>query len=330
MKRRYSKRKLIIIGITLVILGSLMFLLVMNLISDFLSKTKKVNANLLLVEGWVQPYALEMASSEYSMNGYDLIITTGLDIPEYYSVYSNGYLIFYPNIKVSGFDRDDNHSIEVKAYSESGGKHSAHFNFFVNDILLSDFNVGKIKRAFKTWWHGKLTQIDSLIIQFDNDGLDKNLFIKEIVIDNNITIKYQNNSVFDILALDNKNRINNHFTSSAEKARNELLAIGVDSSSVIAIPENKSSYNRTLSSALAFRDWLKVSNLKVKGINIVSVGTHARRTWMTYTKVLGKAYDIGIISLPDDNNHNSKNTKIFRTVRETLGIIYYWIILMPY
>lgn len=60
------------------------------------------------------------------------------------------------------------------------------------------------------------------------------------------------------------------------------------------------------------------------------MGTHARRTWMTYNRILNEKYEIGIISLPDDGNRNSPDKGLLKTLRETLGIIYYWIILIPY
>jgi len=84
-----------------------------------------------------------------------------------------------------------------------------------------------------------------------------------------------------------------------------------------------------LKSILAFRDWLKTSKYKVKGINIISSGPHARRTWMIYNKVLGKDYNIGIISLPDFDNPNFLR-KIVKELREFFGLVYYRIILMAY
>ena len=106
--------------------------------------------------------------------------------------------------------------------------------------------------------------------------------------------------------------------------------MGIDSSKIKALPGKKARVNRTLTSALAVRDWLGTSNPDVKGINIVSVGTHSRRTWMTYNRVLHKSYNIGIIALPDEKNSRSEISRFIKTVRETIAIIYYWFILIPY
>jgi hypothetical protein len=125
-------------------------------------------------------------------------------------------------------------------------------------------------------------------------------------------------------------KIKNDYTSYAKLAKNSLLAMGIDSSLVVEIPGKKVTLNRTLFSALAFRDWLKTSDIEVIGINIVTLGTHAERTLMTYNKILDKKYDIGIISLPDYRERHSRIYKVLKTIRETIGIIYYWMILIPY
>ena len=197
-----------------------------------------------------------------------------------------------------------------------------------------DFLADKKKRQYQIQWKGNLTKIHSVMIQFDNDKFDKdvdrNLYVREIIFDRMIHISYQHNSEYDIGELDRKRRLNNNYNSHAELARNALLSLGIDSSLVLAIPGKRVRINRTLSSALAFRDWLKTSDIDVQGINIVTEGTHARRTWMTYNKILDKKYEIGIISLPEYEEHPSWKYKVFNTLREVIGLVYYWFILIPY
>ena len=132
------------------------------------------------------------------------------------------------------------------------------------------------------------------------------------------------------MTLDGKRRIINSFNSHAELARDKLIVAGLDSLVIIAIPGQKVRINRTLSSALAIRDWLKTSEIKVKGINIVTLGTHARRTWMTYDKVLDANYEIGVISLPDYKENSSGKYKVLKTLRESLVLVWYWFILIFY
>ena len=303
-------------------------------ISGYLSKSEIVNANVLIVEGWLPDYALKMASEEFQKHDYKYIVTTGIKSNiNYFGLYSNSFLIFYPHSKLSGKKEYKKHSVEIEAYSELNGENRAHFNLYINDTLAGNFYADKRKRKYLIEWKGSLSGIDSVLVQFDNDSWgqfgDRNLFVKDIIFDNQIIIPYGNNSVFVESKLTNKHEILSSFSSNAELARKRLISMGVDSSRIIATPGERVKINRTLTSAIAFRNWLKTSNIDIKGINIFSMGTHARRTWMTYNKLLNEKYEIGIISVPDYLNRSREN-KLLKTLRETLGIIYYWLILLPY
>lgn len=334
MFKRKRKKILITTFVILLILLSIVFLPIINSLSDYLSKTTRVKANILLVEGWLPSYALDMAYDEFRNNGYDCVITTGIRISGYYQVSMNGYLIFYTYDRFKGINNTGDHTIEIDAFSEMEEKNCAHFNVFVNDSMVADLFADKKKRKYKIAWKGKLAKIDSVMVQFDNDrfdeNIDRNLYVKDIIFDNKTHISYQNNSEYDIGALDDKRRINNNFTSHAELARNYLLSLGLDSSNLLAISGKRVRIDRTLSSVLAFRDWLKTSNIEIKGINIVTRGTHARRTLMTYNKILNEKYNIGIISVPDYEDSHSRKHKVLKTLRETIGLVYYWFILIPY
>jgi hypothetical protein len=327
-------KRIIIVFLFFCFLSGLIFLPVIYSLSNHLSKTERVNANILLVEGWLPVYAVEEAYNEFQNNDYAHIITTGLKSPDYYFMGMNGYLIFYPERVISSDNELPVHLIAVDAYSELGGKNSSRFNVYVNDSLISDFTAEKTRRKYTVPWKGKLTNIRSVMVQFYNDEEgnfgDRNLYVKEVIIDDRIKIPYQYNSDYDIEKLDGKYMISNNFSSDAQLARSRLILLGIDSALVTSIPGNIAKINRTLTSALAFRDWLKTTDIEIKGINIVTMGTHARRTWMTYNKILKKSYGIGIISLPDRKDSHSRRHKIIKTLRETLGLVYYWIILLPY
>lgn len=332
-----KKRLLIILlfSIPLLLIGYYFLNLALNKLSGYLSKSEQINANILIVEGWLPEDAIENAFCEFKKNGYEYIITTGVKSDgEYYRVSMNGCLIFFPKNRFSLFNKSDRHIIEIPAYSEMGGKNRAHFNVFINDSLVSDFLAVKKKRNYLIQWEGKLAKIDSIMVMFDNDDykefVDRNLYVKEIIIDHKIIIPVINNSIYDISDAHVKGRVINNFNSNAQLTKNKLFSMGIDSSIIKALPGRKTRLNRTLTSALAVSNWLETSNLKVKGINIVSVGTHARRTWMTYNKVLNKSYDVGIISLKDKENSFSGKIRFVNTLRETIAILYYWFILIPY
>lgn len=332
------RKRLLLILISLITLFTIGYFFLKpayNHLSGYLSKTEPVNANILIVEGWLPESAIETAHLEFLRNKYNYIITTGVkSTMSYYEVPMNGYLIFYPGNRFSSRTESGPHTIEISAYSELGGKNCAHFNVFVNDSLVTDFTADKKKRKYPVLWKGELSKIDSVMIQFDNDKVgdfgDRNLYIKEIIIDHQIHIPYLHNSAYDVLIHGGKRRIRNNYNSFAELARNELLSIGMDSSLIVAVPADLVKINRTLTSALAVRDYLKTSDIRVEGINIISEGTHARRTWMTYNKVLNESYKIGIISHPEDKDIATRKNRFFNTLRQALAIVYYWIILIPY
>jgi hypothetical protein len=332
-----KKRLLFVLFIfmSVFIIGYLFLKPSFNYLSGYLAKSEQVNANILIVEGWLPDYGLEMAYNESKKNSYDRIITTGIkSSTEYFRLAEDGYLIFYPRNRLSGISGTGPHSIEIDAYSELGGENRAHFNLYINDSLAGDFFAEKQKKRFKISWDGYLKEIDSIMVEFNNDFMgdfgDRNLFIKDIIIDRKITIPYLNNSEYDVAKLDGKRRFINNYFNNAELAKRKLIGLGIDSSLITSVSGGKARINRTLTSALAFRDWLKTKEIKVNGIKIISMGTHARRTWMTYNKILDEKYKIGIISLPDYKNSYSRKNRILKTIRETLGIIYYWLILIPY
>lgn len=331
------KRLLLILisFITLFTIGYFFLKPAYNHLSGYLSKTEPVNANILIVEGWLPESAIETAYFEFLENNYKYIITTGVkSTTSYFEVSMNGFLIFYTGNRFSSLAESGQHTIEISAYSELGGENSAHFRVFVNDSLISDFVADKKKRKYPVLWKGELSKIDSVMVQFDNDKVgdfgDRNLKVKEIIIDHKIHIPYLHNSAYDVLISGGKRRIRNNYDSFAELARNELLSIGMDSSLIVAVPANLVKINRTLTSALAVKDFLKTSGITVEGINIISEGTHARRTWMTYNKVLNESYKIGIISHPEYEDLPTRKNRFFNTLRQTLAIVYYWFILIPY
>jgi hypothetical protein len=336
----HIKKKHFLIASVSVAVMALMLLVItttglIDSLADYLSISEQTNANILLVEGWLPEDAILRSYEEFRHNGYQRIVTTGINssAPDL-NMHSNGSLIFSTGKFFAGSEINGPHIFEIYAKSELGGANRAHFNLYINNIRLADFFADKRLKKYRAEWQGKLTDIDSISVQFDNDSIgeagDRNLYVRSVCADGNITIPYLNNSVYDIITSNGHLRINNNINSSAENAKVRLILAGIDSSLITAVPANKVRVNRTLTSALAFRDWLAGTDFDVRGINIVSLGPHSRRTWMTYNRVLHKNYEIGIIAVPNKSIAHSRNRKIFRTLRETAGLLYYRLILLFY
>lgn len=303
---------------------------------EFLSKSERVDAKILVVEGWLPDYAMEKVVDEIQNNSYDLILTTGIKSSEldYCLTGMDGYLIFYPKFSHVLEAVKDYHKIEVVAKSELGGFYSCHINIYVNDFKVADDTVDNKSKCYDASWFGSVKNIDSIMIHFDNDMVDekgdRNLYIKEIIIDETIRIPYQYNSVYDIGFLDNKDRIVNDYESVAEFARIRLNLLGIDTSKVVAMPARRKRINRTLSSVLAVRDWLDLLNKSLSNINIITLGIHSRRTYMTYKSILDKSCTVGIIAIPNSSIPDSEKPGNKKILLETIQLLYYWIILLPY
>ncbi len=75
--------------------------------------------------------------------------------------------------------------------------------------------------------------------------------------------------------------------------------------------------DRTYQAALGVKEWLEKNDLHVKSFDVVTVGPHARRSWLTYRAAFGSSAEIGIVSLKDptyDSDHWWRTTKGFRDV----------------
>jgi hypothetical protein len=70
---------------------------------------------------------------------------------------------------------------------------------------------------------------------------------------------------------------------------------------LVAVPTAVRGRNRTYHSAVALRDWFREQGLEVIGLNVITVGTHARRTRLHYRRAFGPEVRIGIIAVPDED-----------------------------
>jgi len=320
------QRVLIILVISGIVLSypSLLFF------KQFLAKTKKVNANVLLVEGWLPRYALKMAAKEFEEGGYEYILTSGLELPEYLEMFSNGFLVYQLEkaIPVS----NDSLDIEVEAFGSPGGKYKAHFNVWINDSIIADFYAGTRKVHFSKNIEMKVSEIQSIMIEFDNDGMSKagdiNLFFKTLRINGKEYLPYSENNYYDHGLLDGKHSRKTNSRSYAESARQTLLEFGLDSSKVIAVPGNKTSLNRTLASSEAVFNWYKNHELNIEGANLVSLGVHSRRSWQTYHTLFKKEFPVGVIALPDYKHPFPRSYTIKYIIKQTLAYFYYLVVLL--
>lgn len=90
------------------------------------------------------------------------------------------------------------------------------------------------------------------------------------------------------------------YKNYAELTAVTLRESGLSEEKIRAVPAPSVKKDRTYASAVALREWLSATGLNVKGFNVISIGCHARRTWLLFKKAFdGADVEIGIIAEPN-------------------------------
>jgi hypothetical protein len=105
------------------------------------------------------------------------------------------------------------------------------------------------------------------------------------------------------MILTNGGRIKRKNTSNgqptyAEQCKYKLLRMGIDERVIIAVPTTKNHRSRTFSYAQSTVEWIRQNRATTKAINIFTLGTHARKSYVLYKKATGKEINVGVISAP--------------------------------
>jgi len=83
----------------------------------------------------------------------------------------------------------------------------------------------------------------------------------------------------------------------ASVAAGHLIEDGVPRWQVQTVPCWVTYRDRTYSSAVALRNWLLENGQSTKALNVITLGTHARRTRLMYEKAFQNKTAIGVIAL---------------------------------
>jgi hypothetical protein len=111
------------------------------------------------------------------------------------------------------------------------------------------------------------------------------------------------------------------FKTYAELATATLVRMGFDPGLLHAIPARKVRQDRTYTSALALKKWLREHGMNVTSLTIISMGPHSRRSRLLYQKAFGNKIKVGIIAVEDqetDPQHWWTNSQGFRSVTDEM------------
>jgi hypothetical protein len=123
------------------------------------------------------------------------------------------------------------------------------------------------------------------------------------------------------------------YRTIAEMGAAILVRFGMNSNDVQAVPAPLVWQDRTYTSGLALREWLRAHGKTPTKVNLMSMGPHARRSWMMLEKALGSQFTVGIISLAYkdfDSAHWWRSSAGFRAVvDETVAYAYARVLFRP-
>jgi len=88
------------------------------------------------------------------------------------------------------------------------------------------------------------------------------------------------------------------YKTYAQRGAAVLVKLGLSTNDVQAVPAPLVRQDRTYTSAVALKTWLRAHDLKPARLQLVSEGLHARRSWLLFEKAFGKEVTVGVISVP--------------------------------
>ena len=87
------------------------------------------------------------------------------------------------------------------------------------------------------------------------------------------------------------------YKTFAELGAATLIRLGFDTNTVQAVPAARVRADRTYACAAALKNWFLQNGIAETNVNVITMGAHARRTRLLFSKALGKDCRIGVISL---------------------------------
>lgn len=76
------------------------------------------------------------------------------------------------------------------------------------------------------------------------------------------------------------------------------VKLGFDAAKIAKIPIPPSQKDRTLSSAMVFKQWLQQNYPQITAVNLYSKNVHSRRSWLLYKRACEPEITVGIIAQP--------------------------------
>jgi len=109
------------------------------------------------------------------------------------------------------------------------------------------------------------------------------------------------------------------FKSSAELGAAALVRLGLATNTVQAVPAPWVRRDRTYASAVTLKNWLRKHGVAETNLNVISLGPHARRTRLLFSRAFGDEYKVGVIAIRDRDYDPSRWWESSSGVRSVIG-----------
>jgi hypothetical protein len=111
------------------------------------------------------------------------------------------------------------------------------------------------------------------------------------------------------------------FKSYAELARVRLKALGAEDGHIVVLETTDIKKDRTYQSARAVKEWISLNWTELMGLDVYTLGTHARRSRLLYQKVFGDGVAVGVIAASDQSYDSNNWWRSSNGVRTVVGEI---------
>jgi uncharacterized SAM-binding protein YcdF (DUF218 family) len=119
------------------------------------------------------------------------------------------------------------------------------------------------------------------------------------------------------------------FESYATSGAAVLIAAGLASDVVVPVPSDERYRNRTYAAALALRDYCASNGIELGSVNVVTLGTHARRSRLSFRRALGRDVRVGVIAVPSRDYEDARwwrySEGVKAVVSELVALPYAWV-----
>jgi hypothetical protein len=115
-------------------------------------------------------------------------------------------------------------------------------------------------------------------------------------------------------------------TASSERVARRLRESGVEGSRIVVLTMPPVTRHHTFSSALALREWMKTAEMSGSGINVFTIGAHARKSLVLFRRALGSDIRLGVVAGTEDS-YNPRwwwlsPRGVYVVARKTVGYLY--------